>query len=195
MPKKRKITPRKSESVHHKPFLESFGYVFLSFLFAIFLYQMGLFHSLIAYTGQLGLIGAFIAGMFFVSIFTAAPAGIVLLALTETIPLLPLALVAGAGAVAGDFFILRAFSLGIDETMMFFPKETGIRRIVRLLRHTKYRFVLTILGALVVASPLPDELGLAMMGVTKMSPIPAMILTFVLNFIGIYLLFLAFAPR
>jgi hypothetical protein len=181
-------TGRPKYRLHHKAFIESALLVGLSFLIAFILYQLGFFHELVHGLHGYGYIGVFITGMFFVSVFTAAPATVVLLLFTETLPILPIAIVAGLGAVVGDSIILSLLSHGIEETLAIFPKETGINRIIVLLRHTKYRFLLTIIGALVVASPLPDELGLALMGVTKVRPGTVAIITFVLNTVGIYLL-------
>jgi hypothetical protein len=181
-------TNRSKHISHHKALLESAMLVGLSFLVAVVFYRLGFFHDIIRSLHGYGYIGVFVAGMFFVSVFTAAPATVVLLLFTETLHILPIAIVAGLGAVVGDGIILSLLSHGIEETLAIFPKETGIARIIVLLRHTKYRLLLTLIGALVVASPLPDELGLALMGVSKVRPATVAAITFVLNTIGIFLL-------
>lgn len=183
---------KKQKTSHHKALIESIAYVVLSFLVTFLFIELGLFHGAITALGGFGYIGAFIAGMFFVSVFTAAPAAVLLISLSGNVPVVPLIIVAGLGTVVGDSIILHLLREGFDRSISLFPKETGIKRVIGLLRHSKYRFFLTIIGALVVASPLPDELGLALMGISRMKPIPAMILTFVLNSIGIGLLLFAF---
>src|SRR3989338_7092588 len=54
-----------------------------------------------------GYIGAFISGILFVSVFTVAPAAVVLFFLAETLNPLLVAICAGAGAVIGDYLIFR----------------------------------------------------------------------------------------
>jgi membrane protein DedA with SNARE-associated domain len=65
------------------------------------------------------------------------------------------------------------------------------RRIVRLFRHFHFHFwkwVLPVIGALVIISPLPDEIGLTMLGLSRVRTIVMLPLTFALNFVGILLL-------
>lgn len=173
---------------HHLAFLESLGLVALSFVAAFILSQVGFFHEFASNLHSFGYIGIFITGMFFVSVFAAAPATVILLLFAETHPLWQIAVVAGLGTVIGDSILLVLLSKGIDETLAIFPKETGVERSIKLLRHTKYRFLMSVAGALVLATPLPDELGLMLMGISKIKSFPFAILTFVLNTIGIYFL-------
>lgn len=187
----RKVSKRSSVN-HHKPMLQSFLLVIISLVIAIVLYQTGWFHQLISALDSFGYIGALLAGMFFVSIFTAAPAAIVLLTLAESLPVLPLILIAGVGTVVGDMLILFVMSRGVKTGIHFFPQEKGIQKIIKTLRHTKYRFLLTVIGAIVIASPLPDELGMALMGLSKQHIATTMVLTFVLNSLGLWLLFVFF---
>jgi hypothetical protein len=42
------------------------------------------------------------------------------------------------------------------------------------------------LGALIIASPLPDEFGLALMGISRMRALVLMPISFVMNALGIY---------
>jgi hypothetical protein len=57
--------------------------------------------------GNLGYLGAFITGLFFVSTFTVAPAAVVLFHLAGQLHAIEIALLAGAGAMVGDYFIFR----------------------------------------------------------------------------------------
>jgi hypothetical protein len=173
---------------HHKPLLQSLSLVLISLGVSLLLYQLGWFHQVLNSLHGFGYIGAFVAGIFFVSVFTAAPAVIVLLMLAETLPVLPLVLVAGAGSVVGDMLILTFLHHSFNHTLSFFPKEKGIQKIITTLRHTKYRFLLTVIGAIVIASPLPDELGLTLMGITNIHPFSTIGLIFVCNTVGLWLL-------
>ena len=178
----------RSTSPHHYLLYESFLYVAISFFVAFIFYELGIFHTTLHALNTYGYVGAFLGGVMFTSVFTAAPAAVILFTLSETLPIVPLALVAGIGAVVGDIILLRLLAKGIDGTIALFPKDSAITKVVKVLRHTKYRFFLTLIGALVIASPLPDELGLAMMGISQVNPLVATIITFILNTIGILLL-------
>lgn len=189
---KRSKRPQNETVFHHKALLQSLFYVVVSLLLAFFILFVPPLHQAIVALANAGYIGAFIAGIFIVSVFTAAPAVVVLLVLAQSLPILPLAIVAGLGAVIGDILILLTLRQGIENSKSYFPKEFGLEKIVQTLRHTKYRFLLTLLGAVLIASPLPDELGLACMGLTDVSPFASAILTFVLNTAGMYFFLMIF---
>lgn len=172
----------------HLSFIQSMLYVVMSVIVAAILYQTGAFHQILSSFHEFGYIGVFLAGMFFVSIFTAAPAAVVLLTFAESLPILLVALIGGVGSVMGDALILSVISDKIDNSISIMSNENGIRKVIKLLRHTKYKFFLSIIGAIVVASPLPDELGLTLMGISKIKPLTFIILSFILNTFGIWLL-------
>jgi len=65
------------------------------------------FISLLSHLGNLGYLGSFFAGMLFVSTFTVATGAIILFSLAQTLHPLEIAIIAGLGAVFGDFLIFR----------------------------------------------------------------------------------------
>lgn len=101
-----------------------------------------------------------------------------------------MAILAGVGSMIGDMIIFTLLS----KMMPGHTKKTndvqGILKVISHLRHTKYRLALSVLGAIIIASPLPDELGLAMMGLGKVPWGAIAALTFVMNTLGIYILLL-----
>jgi hypothetical protein len=135
----------------------------------------------------LGYLGAFITGIFFVSTFTVAPAMVVLYRLAETFNAYEIALFAGAGAVLGDYLIFRFLRDGVfDELRPLFARMEG-SYVVKLL-YTPYFFWLTpLLGAVIIASPFPDEVGIGIMGISKIRPWQFVLLSFFLNAIGIFI--------
>lgn len=185
---KKKKTSSFSLLEKHFSFIQSFFYVVISVLVAYILFQTGAFHTFVHSLQNFGYIGVFVAGMFFVSIFTAAPAAVILLTFSETLPMILVAAVAGVGSVLGDAIILSFISDHIDKSVTLISGEKGIKKVIRLLRHTKYKFFLTVIGAIVVASPLPDELGLTLMGVSKIKPLTFIGISLVLNTLGIWIL-------
>src|SRR3990167_2198875 len=79
----------------------------LSLVAFFFLARTPQVDSLIREAGTLGYVGAFIAGIFFVSTFTVAPAAVVLYHLADSLHPLEIAILAGLGAMVGDYIIYR----------------------------------------------------------------------------------------
>lgn len=71
----------------------------LSLVIAFLIAQYEPFHYFILYLGNLGYIGAFVAGILFVSTFTVATGAVILLILAERLSPLEIGVIAGAGAV------------------------------------------------------------------------------------------------
>ena len=137
---------------------------------------------------NLGLLGAFLGGLVFVFTFTVAIGGLILYTLSDSYPIWVLAVVAGLGAMAGDFIIFQFVKVRLFREVELIYKELGGGHLTKLL-HTKYfRWTLPLLGAILVASPLPDEIGVTLMGLSKMKTLRFTLLSAVLNMAGIFLL-------
>lgn len=127
-----------------------------------------------------------IAGIFFTSIITIAPASVMLAELAPHGNMIGIALCGALGAMVGDILILSFLKDHVAQDVkhyISFPRKERFRRIMK---HRFTRVVLALLGAIVIASPLPDELGLAMMGLTRMSMVVLAPIAFVMNFVGVY---------
>jgi hypothetical protein len=141
--------------------------------------------------GSYGYPGAFIAGILFVCSFTVAIGVVALAALARELNPVVLALIAGAGAVVGNFLIFRFIKDDIlKEVEPLFKKFEGNH--LKVLLHSKYfRWSLPVIGAILIVSPLPDEVGISLMDIAGMSTLRFLILTFCLNSLGIFLVALA----
>src|SRR3990167_7387455 len=82
-------------------------FLVFSLVLAYFVLRNESLHSYLLHLGNFGYIGAFLAGILFVSTFTVATGAIILLILAETLSPIEIGLIAGLGAVVGDFFIFR----------------------------------------------------------------------------------------
>lgn len=180
-----------------KYFSNKFKYpnLIIFFLFGFltyFLFKAGIYQKLVLRLEDFGYLGAFLAGMFFISTFTAIPAATVLFLFAERFDNLPfLALVAGAGAVLGDYFVFRFVKDGLADELKGILKHIGGGGLLRVhwIAHTKYfGWLGPVLGALIIASPLPDELGVGLLGIYKMENKKFILLSFILNTIGIFAL-------
>lgn len=141
--------------------------------------------------GALGYLGVFLAGLMFVSSFTILPATAILFAFAETLPALPVALVGAAGAMMMDYLAFRFIRDRLLAELNPFLKMLRIYRPVNILKTKYFAWMAPVVGAIIIASPLPDELGLTLLGLTKISAGRFIALTFTFNFVGILLIALA----
>ena len=127
----------------------------------------------------------FIAGIFFTSAFTIAPAAIVIANVAQALPLHSVVIAGALGAMVGDYILFS------------FIKDRFAAHLKRALRHSHIRFIFKsfhfgflkwlspIIGAFIIASPLPDEFGIMLMGLSKVKTHLFLLITFLMNMIGI----------
>lgn len=152
---------------------------------AVFLARMGVVEKFMALAGGFKILASFVAGMFFTSIFTTAPSMVALAVLAKSFPPLWVALIGAGGATLVDFVIFRFVrdDLAKDATGMFRVKIR--RKFVRLFHHGFLKWLLVLVGGLILASPFPDELGLAILGLAKVKNRILLPLSYIMNFLGI----------
>lgn len=176
----------------HRYHYKNLTYLFISIVIAMLLLQNQSFRNMLVHLGNYGYVGAFIGGVLFVSTFTVSIGTVLLIILTSTLHPIEIGIIAGLGAVMGDvaiFQFIRSKGL-IDEIKHFFHYFGG-EKISHLI-HTKYfSWSLPVIGALIIASPLPDELGVGLMGISKLKTYQFIILSFVLNSLGIFFIITA----
>jgi hypothetical protein len=137
--------------------------------------------------GSLGYIGSFISGLFFVSVFTIAPASAILFEISKILNPYLVALFAGIGAVLGDYIILRILKDRVfEELLPLFRKAKGSFLSI-IFSSPFFAWLLPIFGAIVIASPLPDEIGISLMGLSKIKNWQFILVTFLLNSVGIFI--------
>lgn len=160
----------------------------LSIIFAIILSRFEFFHTFLLNLGNLGYVGAFLAGILFVSTFTVATGAVILLVLAEKLSPVEIGILAGLGAVVGDFTIFKFVKEGlVDEVREVYERIDHNSHLLKIL-HTKYfSWTFPVFGAIIIASPLPDEVGVSLIGVSKMKSYQFLILSFILNATGIFL--------
>jgi len=160
------------------------GAIVLSVFVAIFITESGIINHVLAST-ESHIIGSFIAGIFFTSIFTAVPATVVLVEIVGVNSVLVVALFGAVGALLGDLVIFRFVRDTLAENLMKFIKEGHHTKLRALFYSRAYRRFLPFVGALIIASPLPDEVGLVMLGAAGVKTRYFLILSFTLNFVGL----------
>lgn len=132
------------------------------------------------------ILAIFVSGFFFTSVFTTIPA-IALLAHFGSVhdPLL-VAFVGASGSLLGDALVFRFFNREMMPDMRAVIAHSPFKKIKHALNNRAFRFFITSLGAIVIASPLPDEIGLALMGISRVSLPVFIVLSYTFNMVGIY---------
>lgn len=161
--------------------------LFLVASIIIFFYfaDTDLVKSIIERVGGLGYLGAFITGIFFVSTFTVAPASVVLFYLARELNPFGVALAAGMGGVLGDYIIFRFLRDRVFEELKPVFTKLGGSRITRLLATPYFAWLAPVIGALIIASPFPDEVGIGLLGASKLKSWQFIALSLALNTLGI----------
>lgn len=167
---------------------KNLAFTFLGIIFAFFLSKSPDFHQFLLQIGDFGYLGAFVAGILFVSTFTVATGAVILFILAEKLSPLEIGLIAGLGAVVGDFTIFRFVKDNLILEIEPMYEKLGGNHLIKVL-HTKYfSWTLPVIGAIIIASPLPDEIGVSLLGLSKISTFKFLIFSFILNAFGIFLI-------
>ncbi|OGY63203.1 MAG: hypothetical protein A3I89_01055 [Candidatus Harrisonbacteria bacterium RIFCSPLOWO2_02_FULL_41_11] len=156
-----------------------------------FFFYTGVLRQFIDVLSQFGYFGAFIAGIFFVSTFTVVPAGTVLVLFADSHNIFLVTLFGALGSIIGDYLIFKFFKDGLTDELRQIFQKIGGDSIFRAhyIAHTKYfAWLGPVIGALIIASPLPDELGVGILGIYRLSTKKFIAITFLLDAIGIFLL-------
>lgn len=164
---------------------------FLVFGLVIFIYfaESHIVQNFISTIGNWGYLGALIVGMLFVSTFTVVPAMFVLYILADKLNPYEVAAFAGLGSLIGDYLIFRFLRNKVFEELKPIFLKLGGSYITRMFRTPYFAWLVPLIGAAIIAyPPLPDEVGIGLLGVSKLKNWQFMLLSFTLNAIGIFLI-------
>jgi uncharacterized membrane protein YdjX (TVP38/TMEM64 family) len=157
----------------------------ISLVLGLVLARFEPFHALLLNLGEFGYFSAFLVGILLVSTFTMPTGIIMLLVLAERYSVIELGLIAGLGSMIGDFIIFRIVKDRLLEELTPLYELLGGKQLTILL-HTKYfRWTLPVIGALAMASPLPDEIGVSLLGLSRMKTYKFIFLSFIFNAVGV----------
>ena len=158
----------------------------LSTLLSVWLLKTDAMGAFVSQAAEFEEISSFISGIFFTSILTTAPAIVALGELGQHIAPWKVALLGGAGAVCGDILIFRFLHSPLSNYIIRAAFNPRARRMGAALEKSALWWIVPLLGAIVIASPLPDEIGLLMMGLSGMRLWSFVTLAYVMNAAGIY---------
>ena len=161
----------------------------LSIVCAVVLQSTGVMENFVGLLDTYGYIGAFVNGLFISTTLTAAPATVLFFDFGKNLNPLLVGLLGGTGAMVGDLLMYRF----IKESLMEEFRAIGVYLIPihrrelmeRITKHTMFLWAAPFLASLLIASPLPDELGVSLFNFINFKPKYLSVVTFLLNTIGI----------
>lgn len=177
-----------------KQYKYTIGFAFSIFV-ALILFLTGTFDLLANSLNGAGYPSAVIAGFLFPITFTAAASGLYLVELGTDLNPIIIALLAGFGAMLADLLMFRFINGTIIQELklimaLLVPPHRR-KRMERLTRHRVFLLGIPFIASLLIASPLPDEIGVALFGLVNFKPKYLSLITYVLNTAGIFLLVFA----
>jgi len=158
---------------------------------AVWLIKSDAIAALVAHSEHFHVLASFIEGFFFTSMLTTAPAIVAITESAQYIPAVELALIGGFAAVCGDLLIFRFVRSKLVEHILRAALHPGTIRVGRAIAAGPLWWLGPLFGAAVIASPLPDELGLLMMGLSHIRLWQFVPIAFIANATGILLMALA----
>ncbi|MEM5812176.1 MAG: hypothetical protein QXN71_02675 [Candidatus Aenigmatarchaeota archaeon] len=157
----------------------------ISFIAALFIITSEPFSDFVSNLGEIEYIGVFVSGMLFSYGFTTAPAASVLFVSSKSLNPFLVALIGATGAMFSDYLMFRFFKgeflseiRHLSDRFHFHPHlNNTIHRIANKMS--------CVIGGLILASPLPDELAASFCGSIRMGTRKFTMIAFVFKFFGI----------
>lgn len=174
----------------HYPRLTFIAFSFIAAILVFLLIGSDPIHQVIQ---PLGIGGIFVLGMLYTYSFTAGAATLLLPSFAPELSLPLIAIVGGLGAAFADTTILRLIRSNLKKELDRLGRVRWVRKLTRI-PIVRNPWMRNVIGFIILASPLPDEIGVALMATTDIAEETFQALSFVANCIGIYLLVSALAP-
>lgn len=173
---------------HKNNLFKDFLIIALSILIAIILVETNTIGKLLTQTKGLEIISSFIAGIFFSYAFTTAPAVVVLGEIAAANNIFLTAIFGGLGALFSDLIIFTFIKNNLVADIKFLVGKKWRLKIHYILHQKMFRLITVFLGALIIASPFPDEIGIALLGASKIKKSLFIPLSFLFNSAGILII-------
>ena len=154
---------------------------------AIFLSRNQAFTHFILGLGKYGFISAVLAGAMFVCTFTVATGALIIFTLAKIMSPVELIIFGMLGAVVFDMCVFKTIKNTVDKEIIEVfnnPKFNHFKKIL----HTKYfAWMMPLIGLLVFLSPLPDELGISLLGLSKLRAYQFLFISIFNHALGMFL--------
>jgi len=173
---------------HKKQIFQDVLYILLSVLVAYIAIRIGFVGELVGYFNGCSAGGIFLAGLFFTSVFTTVPAMVLLSAFASNSDLVTVVLVGALGAAIGDYLIFHFIRDRVALDVEYILRATHKEKLKLIFHKRIFRWFVPLIGAIIIASPLPDELGIAMLGISKTKSRNFIFISYIFNVIGIMII-------
>ena len=166
-----------------------FALLIITFLLAYFIFHGKTYPPLHNFFVSLGYFGTLVAGMLFAYGFTAAPATAILLILAKEQNFLVAGLIAGFGALIADLVIFKFIRSSFKDEVNKLSQEKIVQNINNHTPNSLKRYLLPVFAGFIIASPLPDEIGVTMLAASKVISMKIFsIVSYMLNTAGIFII-------
>lgn len=139
------------------------------------------------FLSELGYFGVFLAGIFFTYTLTTPLAASALILYSKNVNLVLASVLAAFGAVLGDYLIFSFVKHKLAYEIKDILKSLKVKGIKI---SEKFKRIVPVIAGFIIASPLPDEIGVALLGMSEFKTKNFIILCFSLHFFGILSLML-----
>lgn len=161
----------------------------LTFVAAYILFSGRSFLPLHNFLFSLEYFGTFLAGIFFVYGFTAAPATAILLILAKSQNIVLAGFIAGMGALLGDLIIFKLIRHSFADELEKLRKEKVVSYLGDKTPDLLKRYLMPIFVGFIIASPLPDEIGISLLATSKTISMRIFsIIAYLFNTVGIFII-------
>lgn len=168
-----------------------FYLLILTFFLAYILFTQRIFLPLRLSLIALDYTGIFLTGMLYSYSFTASTATAALLLLAKEHEILITGILAGFGALISDLLIFKFIRTTFQDEIKKLSNEKFIFYINRKIPGFLRKSIVPIIAAILIASPLPDEIGVSLFAAaTKISINKFSIISYTLNTAGIFIILL-----
>jgi hypothetical protein len=161
-----------------------------TFLIAYLIFNGKDFSPIRELLDSLGYFGTFLAGILFSYGFTAAPATAIMLLLAKEQNVFLAGIIGGLGALFTDLVLFRFIRTSFAEEIRNLSKEKIIKKVGSNVPKRIRKYIICILAGFIIASPLPDEIGVSLFAAaTTLSTRVFAVLSYLLNTLGILTIF------
>jgi hypothetical protein len=149
--------------VHRKIKYPKLSLFILSVILVYFLFSSLAYKPLHDALVFIGYFGTFLAGLLYPYALTSAAGTGILLILAKKQNLLLAGVIAGIGALISDIILFLFVTHSFSDEVQKLSKETVVRTVNRWIPDSIRVYLLATFAALLIASPLPTEIGILLM--------------------------------
>ena len=181
--------PRLSNAALYLSKYPKFLLFFITILIAYLLFYGKTYEPLHNFFVSIGYLGTFVAGIFFVYGFTAAPATAVLLIFAREQNIFLAGMIGGVGALIGDLVIFSFVKGSFADEINKLSKEKVVKYINSKTPNLVKKYLMLAVAGFIIASPLPDEIGVSLLAASRTISVKIFsVISYLLNTAGIFII-------